>query len=205
MLNLPNTYQRSGLIPTTASIIFLGILSNYCSLHTANAISKIDGNKNFEKEIEYSQVFRILWGRRAFIFTQIAFFCCIMCLLIASIVDTAQVMDQIFAHRQEGVSALRILGGSVDIVNWNSDDCLQKEIETGECIPFFNEKDGSLLLSYGYIVSAIPFVPMSFMDLKVCTAFYNVLICFCMSFYNILHSRRKILYSKSLDSLFYWL
>jgi len=87
-----------------------------------------------EMQIEYSQVFHIFWGKRAFIFTQLSFFCCIMCLLIASIVDTAQVLDQIFAHREYGVSALRIVEGSIDIVSWKSDDCLQKEIDTGECM-----------------------------------------------------------------------
>ena len=90
-----------------------------------------------------------------------------MCLLIASIVDTAQVLDQIFGHRSQGVSALRFVDGTVDIVSWKSDDCLQKEIDTGECIPFFNEKDGSLFFSLGYLVAGIPFIPMSVMDLKV--------------------------------------
>jgi hypothetical protein len=89
-----------------------------------------------------------------------------MCLLIASIVDTAQVLDQIFAHRSQGVSALRMVEGSIDIVSWKSDNCLQQEIVTGECIPFFNEKDGSLIISLGYIVAALPFIPMGLMDLK---------------------------------------
>jgi len=51
MLNLPSTYQKSGLNPTTATIIFLAVLSNYCSLNIANVISKVDGNSHFQKEV----------------------------------------------------------------------------------------------------------------------------------------------------------
>jgi hypothetical protein len=133
-------------------------------------------------KIEYSQVFRVFWGNRAFFLTQSAFFLCITCLLIASIVDTAQVLDQIFAQRPQGVSALRIVEGSVDIVNWSSNDCLQNEIDIGECIPFFNEKEGSLIFSLGYIVAAIPFIPMSVMDLKVFNTYITVHCIYLESF-----------------------
>ena len=51
MLNLPATFQRAGLIPTTCTVIFVGILSALCSLHLANTISKAPGNGNFQKEV----------------------------------------------------------------------------------------------------------------------------------------------------------
>ena len=51
MLNLPNTYQKSGLIPTTAAILFLGLISNFCSLHISNVISKVPCNDNFQLEV----------------------------------------------------------------------------------------------------------------------------------------------------------
>lgn len=93
MLQLPATFQRSGIIPTCAAIIFMSILCNLCALSFANTISKVPGNVGFTKEIEYSEAFRIFWGRSWFIFTQIAFSMCIMCQLLASIVDVAQVVD----------------------------------------------------------------------------------------------------------------
>jgi len=50
MLNLPSTFQKSGLIPTTMAIVLLCILSSLCSSHTANVISKVPGNFAFQKE-----------------------------------------------------------------------------------------------------------------------------------------------------------
>jgi hypothetical protein len=93
MLQLPATFQRSGIIPTCATIVFVSVLCNLCALSFANTISKVPGNLGFTKEIEYSEAFRIFWGRSWYIFTQIAFSLCILCQLLASIVDVAQVVD----------------------------------------------------------------------------------------------------------------
>ena len=51
MLNLPNTFQRSGLIPTILTVIFVCILSALCCLHMANTISKVVGNSDFKLEV----------------------------------------------------------------------------------------------------------------------------------------------------------
>lgn len=51
MLNLPSVFQKSGIIPTTLTIAFLCILSNLCSLHMANVISKVPGNAHFHREV----------------------------------------------------------------------------------------------------------------------------------------------------------
>ena len=52
-LCLPDTYQRSGLIPTTVVIIFVCVLSALCCLHMSNTISKVPGNYNFTKDVSY--------------------------------------------------------------------------------------------------------------------------------------------------------
>ena len=102
MLQLPATFQRSGIIPTSATIIFVSLLCSMCALNLANVISKVPGNSNFSKEIEYSETFRIFWGRSWFIFTQIAFTICILCQLLASIVDVAQVVDTYVSQHAGG-------------------------------------------------------------------------------------------------------
>jgi amino acid permease len=55
MLNLCSIFQRAGLIPTILTIAFICVLSTLCSLHMANVISKVPGNKHFHLEIEYSE------------------------------------------------------------------------------------------------------------------------------------------------------
>ena len=59
MLHLPDTYQRAGFIPTTFTLIFVAILSALCCLHMSNTISKVEGNSNYKKEVEYLSLIHI--------------------------------------------------------------------------------------------------------------------------------------------------
>ena len=54
MINLPSLYQTSGFIPTTVTLALLCVLSNLCSLHLANVISLVPGNRHFHKEVTIS-------------------------------------------------------------------------------------------------------------------------------------------------------
>ena len=40
ILQLPFQYQQSGIIPTSLCLMFVAVLSAFCSLHMANTISK---------------------------------------------------------------------------------------------------------------------------------------------------------------------
>jgi amino acid permease len=51
ILQLPATFQEAGIIPTTVTLILVGLLSSSCSLHMANVVSKVPGNGNFDKEV----------------------------------------------------------------------------------------------------------------------------------------------------------
>jgi len=64
----------------------------------ASCISKVPGYANFKKEVEYSEAFRVYWGDRRFVVTQVLFLYCITCLNISSIVDTVQVVDTFLGH-----------------------------------------------------------------------------------------------------------
>mmetsp|Transcript_28334 Transcript_28334/g.76760 ORF Transcript_28334/g.76760 Transcript_28334/m.76760 type:complete len:161 (-) Transcript_28334:1183-1665(-) len=55
MLTLPATYQRSGLIPTTAAIVFTCILSAFCCLHMSNTISKVQHNHDFSFDVSHME------------------------------------------------------------------------------------------------------------------------------------------------------
>jgi len=176
MVNLPSTFQVSGLIPTIISIVLLCVISNLCSMHMANVISKVPGNADFRKEIEYSESFRHFLGKRAFIVTQIFFFLCVLCLNVASIVDTAQVVDQIFAHTlSEGTAAFQYNINSSDglrLVYWSQESCTKEQIINDNCIPFKGDGGkGVFWLTAGYFATCLIFLPMSLMDLKENTIF----------------------------------
>lgn len=251
MVNLPSTFQQSGIIPTVFTIIFLGYLSCLGSLHMANAISKVPGNSSFTREIEFSESFRLFWGQTAFVVTQVVYFGCITCLNIASIVDTAQVVDQILSKRlgtwalkctshslpslmessphyitdlysdengnqmmtdgstsgptgsidlasvstsneisapslaptsSSSSSSWRIYRGNCEWIEWNTTVCEHENLDTDDdCIPFSDQyeetmaMDGAMmLLTVGYVLSAVVFIPMSLKDLKENTPYQIV-------------------------------
>lgn len=164
ILQLPATYQMAGLIPTTVCLILVGILSSFCSLHMANVVSKVPGNANFDKLVDFSEPFRIFWGRRAFLATQIMFFCCTVCMNVAAIVDTAQVVDTFLGHSPMGSYGLTPRG----VTRWEHGPCTRKEVKLRQCDPF--DRDGDYILSAGYVIAAAFFLPISLMDLKDNTA-----------------------------------
>lgn len=126
-------------------------------------------------QIEYSEAFRYFWGRRAFVVTQISFFCCITCLNIASIVDTAQVVDQILSRFRGGTVAFEWRQGGWEIIRWAAHNCSGERIQNGKCIPFEADNNNSTwMLTTGYLLSALIFLPMSLKNLKENTLFQIV-------------------------------
>jgi hypothetical protein len=184
MLNLPSTFERSGIIPTTFTLVLVCILSALCCMHMANTISKVPGNNAFEREVEFSAAFQHFWGERWFVVTQVLFFCCITCLNISSIVDTGQVVDTFFGHWCPfGAVAYRIFPSrddddnnnnsgtryTVDFVQWDYTSCSAKEVSKGTCRPFRSGDiavDNAILLSTGDLVTTLIFLPLALMDLK---------------------------------------
>ena len=168
MLGLPSLFARSGIIPTCLTVIFVAFLCSFCSLHLANTISKVEGNGNFKKEVEYSEAFRILWGKQWYNATQIAFFFCITCLNISSIVDTAQVIDTFFGNWWPwgGTAAvnikLRPLHWSME--RWDDSFCTEEQQSDGSCTPFA-ESNGTLF-TLGLFLVTVLFLPLALLPLK---------------------------------------
>jgi hypothetical protein len=197
MLQLPATFQRSGFIPTTACIICVSSLCSMCALNFANVISKVRDNGNFQKEIEYSDVFGHFWGKRWFFFTQVAFCVCIMCQMMASIVDVAQVVDTYMGSTFTNATSLQYAppdsNSTLSFVHWNLESACgesagipsQRDPKT-TCVAFNRDTDSNLLLTSGYVLCMAIFLPMSLMNLKE-NIFWQVvgfilLILFCFQF-----------------------
>lgn len=185
ILQLPSTYQQSGIIPTTVALIVVGLVSALCCMHTANVVSKVPGNSSFDKVIEFSDPYRIFWGRRAYYGTQIIFYLCTLCVNIAAIVDTSQIVDSFFGH-----SAIGTWGFAFDDGGWkrwiHREPCSREEVELGDCLPFYGEEYGNVILTLGYIITSLVFVPICLLDLKENTAWqifgFVVLLTICLQF-----------------------
>ena len=59
ILQLPATYQEAGIVPTTIALVMVGLLSSFCSLHMANVVSKVPGNRRFDKEVRHALPFDV--------------------------------------------------------------------------------------------------------------------------------------------------
>ena len=184
MLQIPSLYKKSGWIPTTMCILCTGFFATLACLHFANAISKIQGNRTFSKEIEYSNAFQLYWPNNSWISlaTEISFFLCVTCLNVSSLVDSAQVFDVMLCILGGTSHALSItpssssssssssetttMVGGLDFAyqSWDFSSCDDNE----DCIPFSNnENDSGVLLTLGYIVNVIIFMPLALMNLQV--------------------------------------
>lgn len=165
ILQLPFQFQQSGIIPTTLCLVAVATLSAFCSLHMASVVSKVPGNKTYNKCIEFSDVYRIFWSERAYKVTQVMFYLTAVCVNVAAIVDTAQTVDSAL-----GLHATTY-GYSFDkgqIVSWSHrDHCTRYMVKHGDCTPFENQNEyGEYILTLGYLLTAMVFVPMCLMDLK---------------------------------------
>ncbi len=121
------------------------------------------------QKISYSECFRYFWGPKSYSFTQVLFYCCVTCLNVSSIVDTAQVVDTFFAHWVwTGSVALNFewINNHVQVrwINWDYSGCDESMLSSGECVPFFDEE--GILFTVGYAIIVLIFLPMAVMDLK---------------------------------------
>lgn len=171
ILQLPYTYQQAGIIPTTAGLVLVGLLSALCCMHTANVVSKVPGNANFDNVVEFSDPYRRFWNDRAYAATQVIFYLCTLCVNIAAIVDTAQIVDSFCGHSKLGTAAYSL--NDNEIQTWiHTQPCTRAEVKLGQCLPFQNDGQqeyGKALLTMGYVITTAVFLPICLMDLKVRT------------------------------------
>lgn len=177
MLQIPSLFQKSGLIPTTICIIFTCIFTTLGCLHFANAISKLPGNQNYSKEVEYSDAFHKYWpgpNSKMGLATEIIFFLCVTCLNVSSLIDSAQVFDIMVAVLGGSSYALRITTSETTVggLDWAYESWDFGSCDTGEdCVPFSDpEGEGGVLLTTGYIINVLLFMPLALMDLQVCNS-----------------------------------
>lgn len=103
--------------------------------------------------------------------TQILFFLCTVCLNVAAIVDTAEVVDTFFGHSPFGSAGLRFDNFDLEFMHWKHGPCSRKEVKNGMCTAFGDASYGNFLLTAGYFVAAAVFLPVCLMDLKENSAF----------------------------------
>jgi amino acid permease len=184
ILQLPSQYQQSGIVPTTLCLIAVAILSACCSLHMANTVSIVPGNAKFTKRVEFSDPFRIFWSERMYTVTQILFFLTTVCLNIAAIVDTAETVDSVlgFHYRTAAVSLDSETGQHWQTWSHHDGPCTRRQVKLNECAPFNDMAvTGNFLLTAGYVLTTLVFLPLCLADLKENTAWQIFGFCLLVS------------------------
>jgi len=93
MVTIPLVYQLSGWLLPSMAFILVGVLTYFASTFLCEAMACIPGNNNFQGRIEFSTLARFFLGKRGHIIAQIFINASLQCLNIASIIISAQVMD----------------------------------------------------------------------------------------------------------------
>lgn len=192
ILQLPFQYQQSGLIPTTLCLIIVAVLSMGCCQCMAYTVRALPHNSKFTLPIEFSDVFTYFWSPQMYQITQVLFFGCTLCLNVAAMIDTAEVVDTTLGVSSIGTWGLDVTSGT--FVTWNHVPCTRKAVKLGQCDPF-SDAESSFLLTLGYLITAAVFVPICLMDLKEntawqmwgCTLLITLSLYFCYVFLHLNH------------------
>lgn len=169
MMGLPKIFQDAGLIPAIICIIVVCICSSIGTTLLADSIASIPGNKNFTRPINFSSAFRIIVGSQWFKVTECLFIMSCMVQACASLVETAQSLDGFIAsfilHKTYAIQIFP----SLSFMEWDPSGChldsaTETESDLEDCTPFHNQ--GTLILSLGYILSTLLFLPLGLGNLK---------------------------------------
>ena len=77
-------------------------------------------------------------------------------------------MDQILSRLGGGAVAFEWRQGGWEIIRWAAHNCSGERMKDGICVPFeANSSDSSWMLTAGYIVAMIMFLPMSLKNVSL--------------------------------------
>lgn len=161
MLDLPATFQKSGLVPSSLCILAISLLSSLTSLALSSSIARMPGNASFSQPVEYSAAASHYLGRSSFAFTQVLFALCVLSQAVASIISTSQVVDAFVATSLGETYALSFPG--LEAVSWAGGDC---DDGGAECLPFSPSSYSPFILTLGYAITTFALLPLCLMDLK---------------------------------------
>jgi hypothetical protein len=153
----------------------------------------VPGNHNFDKCIEFSDPYRIFWGPTAYKVTQILFFLCAVCMNVAAIIDTAEVVDSVLGLHSNSYAVSVDRGMKFQAWSHAAGPCTRSQAKLGQCDPFADTTVyGEDLLTLGYVLTAAVFLPICLKDLKENTGWqifgFGILMTlsmyFCYSFWD---------------------
>eukprot|EP01121_Diplochlamys_sp_Union-15-3_P021941 TRINITY_DN916_c0_g1_i2.p1 TRINITY_DN916_c0_g1~~TRINITY_DN916_c0_g1_i2.p1 ORF type:complete len:401 (+),score=32.44 TRINITY_DN916_c0_g1_i2:45-1247(+) len=93
MVAYPSLYQSAGWFSSTALLILIYLFSSFSATMLCEAMQRIPNNENFSKRWEFANVIKHYYGKKAYVIGQLLLNICLVANCIASIIVSAQVMD----------------------------------------------------------------------------------------------------------------
>lgn len=172
MLHLAAVFQKAGLIVPLVVFALICISSTGAAQLLCDAIARLPGNSKLEVRYEYSDAFRHYLGPCWASFSQVLFFFGIFTQTVASIIGTAQSMDGLIVLMFEKAWAVQVSGphDSPWFLTWTQKEyCSPKDVEDmSQCIPFSSFGDApdiGIIVTAGYVVTAVAMAPLGFYNL----------------------------------------
>lgn len=140
--------DKAGLVVPIVVMLLLCVISALASTMLAEAIALVEGNGDFKERLEYATVVRYYFGTKACSAIQLLYVVSVEMFIIANILVTAQMMDELLCFMFGQTFALEFLPK------------FQLIESTSSLFP-----GATILLSLGYIFSMVIFIPMSLLNL----------------------------------------
>ena len=188
-MSLPIVFRSAGILPTSAALIYICICSGLCGTMMSQTIASIPGsfydsesayfvyfidftfcatgNRNFALNVDFSSAFRLLLGGHWYAIAETIFVSSCMVQACSAIVQVAQCLDSMIGSFLWQTTFAIQLYPSLDIVFWSGSECKNASPDMNaleECTPFFH--NGPIVLTLGYLLVVLFFLPMSMHHLK---------------------------------------
>jgi len=110
---LPNLFVESGWLMPFVAIVLVWLMTSLSSSMYCEAMRKIPGNEHFSGRIEYTSIVTYYFGRKTYIASQIGLNGALQSLNIASVIQSATVMDN-------AISAVFGKSCGINFLPWNN-------------------------------------------------------------------------------------
>jgi hypothetical protein len=166
MMGIPHLFHAAGILPTVGAIIFVYITSSLTGTLLADAVASIPGNGKFHRNLDFTKTFKIVVGKRWAVLAEFLFIMACMTQACTGIVETAQSLDGFLASFLLGQTYALQIAPTPKLIKWSSPRCPPSSTESSatsspaaECdsIPF--SQDGQLILTLGYVLTTLIFLP----------------------------------------------
>jgi amino acid permease len=172
MMSLPSLFRAAGIIPTVVCILFIFLCSTLVGLFLGESIQGVPGNKEFRRNLDFSQVFGQVAGEKWYHIVQMLVVLSCMSQIFTAVVETSQALDGFLASFVLGKTyALQL--STMTVIEWSNKACeaatlaagaTQSGVSVDLCTPFADADFGVVTL--GYLATTAFFLPMGLGDLK---------------------------------------